>query len=182
MLLDKESRIVIPPARNVFVYTEFSLTTLVSCWMTLRLFYLQHKQTLQTLCLLIDPWNDDVLAVKKKLLEKSETTSYFQPKDLFMVCNGKPLSEDNVNDNSNYRQNGVVVVGDGGLCRRHHFFREGTTVLVSYRNRGGCFMVSFSILLMIGAALIGSFCTCGLSLCVVPFLVPLLFILPLFCL
>jgi hypothetical protein len=29
---------------------------------------------------------------------------------------------------------------------------------------------------------VGSMCTCGLSLVVVPFLVPLLFILPLFCL
>ena len=79
-----------------------------------------------------------------------------------MVWNGKPLDDDS-------------VFGDYNL-------REGATVVVSYRNRGGCFMVSFSILMMIGVALFGSFFTCGLSLCVVPFLVPLLFILPLFCL
>ena len=138
----------------------------------------------QTLCLLIDPWNDDMLTVKKKLLAKSETAPFYQPNDLFMVCNGKPLFEDDVLDINNCQDDGVVVVGGSDVCRRrrHYCFREGATVLVSYRNRGGCFMVSFSILLMIGAALVGSFCTCGLSLCVVPFLVPLLFILPLFCL
>lgn len=136
----------------------------------------------QTLCLLIDPWNDDMLSVKTKLLAKSETTPYYQPKDLFMVYNGKPIFEDDFMDKNNCCQDDSVVVVGGSSVRRRHQFREGATVLVSYRNRGGCFMVSFSILLMIGAALVGSFCTCGLSLCVVPFLVPLLFILPLFCL
>jgi hypothetical protein len=59
---------------------------------------------------------------------------------------------------------------------------EGSTVFVQYRNRGGCFMVSLTVLTMIMAALVGSFCTCGLSLFVIPFLLPFLFILPLFCL
>jgi hypothetical protein len=45
--------------------------------------------------------------------------------------------------------------------------REGSTVMVSYRNRGGCFLVSFTILFMIGGALIASFFTCGLSLCAI---------------
>jgi hypothetical protein len=113
----------------------------------------------QTLCLLIDPWNDDMLTVKKKLLAKSETAPFYQPNDLFMVCNGKPLFEDDVLDINNCQDDGVVVVGGSDVCRRrrHYCFREGATVLVSYRNRGGCFMVSFSILLMIGAALVGSF-------------------------
>jgi hypothetical protein len=108
--------------------------------------------------LLIDPLNDDIISLKKQVLAKSGTK--LTANDLFMVWNCKPF-EDN-----------------GGV----RTLREGATVTVSYRNRGGCFMVSFSIVIMIGAALLGSFCTCGLSLCVVPFLVPLLFILPLFCL
>jgi hypothetical protein len=75
---------------------EYSLT--LSNWTPLWFCYIQHtKHARQTLSLLIDPWNDDVLFVKKKLLEKTETTPYYQPKDLFMVCNGKPLSEDDVN-------------------------------------------------------------------------------------
>jgi hypothetical protein len=106
----------------------------------------------------IDPLSEDVLSIKKKVISKSEIP--FKTSDLFLIWNGKSIA-----------QPGVVST-----------LREGSTVLVSYRNQGGCFLVSFSILMMIGVALVTSFCTCGLSLCVIPFLVPLLFILPLFCL
>ena len=47
---------------------------------------------------------------------------------------------------------------------------------------GGCFLVSFSVLLMIVGAFAMSFCTCGASLIFIPLLAPLLLILPLFCL
>jgi hypothetical protein len=130
-----------------------------------------------------------VLAVKKQLLEKSETKPYYQPQDLFMVCNGKPLDEYIVNDNTNHCPNGVVTGGDG-VCRprrRHYYFREGTTVLVSYRTRGGggfivsfVYIVSYSILtIMIGVSFLGGFYTCGISCLILPFLVPFLSIVPL---
>uniref|UniRef100_A0A6U2EV35 Ubiquitin-like domain-containing protein n=1 Tax=Hemiselmis andersenii TaxID=464988 RepID=A0A6U2EV35_HEMAN len=48
--------------------------------------------------------------------------------------------------------------------------------------RGGCWFFSISILIIIFCSIILSFCTCGLSLAVVPFLVPFLFILPCLCL
>ena len=57
-----------------------------------------------------------------------------------------------------------------------------STINVQYRNNGGCFMLSLTVLTMIMAAIVGSTCTCGISLLVVPLLMPLLFILPLFCL
>ena len=56
------------------------------------------------------------------------------------------------------------------------------TVHVSTKHRGGCFMISFTVLCLIITAVIGSTCTCGISLIAVPFLLPLLFVLPLFCL
>jgi hypothetical protein len=89
-------------------------------------------------------------------------TATFLSKDLFFVWNGKPLDDDD-------------MLLDYGM-------KANSTISVSYRNRGGCFMVSFSILCIICAAVLGSPCTCGLSLFVVPLLMPLLFILPLFCL
>jgi hypothetical protein len=56
------------------------------------------------------------------------------------------------------------------------------TIHVTVRLNGGCFMVSATVLGLIMTAIVGSTCTCGLSLVAVPFLLPLLFILPFFCL
>ena len=53
---------------------------------------------------------------------------------------------------------------------------------LSFALDGGCFLISFSVLLMIIGAVMMSFCTCGASLIFVPLLAPLLFILPFFCL
>jgi hypothetical protein len=85
---------------------------------------------------------------------------------LCMVWQGKPLEDDAV------------------LSHYMPFQQQGNnnTIVVWQRQRGGCFMVSLSILVIIFFALMGSCCTCGLSLLVVPVLLPLLFILPLFCL
>ena len=83
----------------------------------------------------------------------------------FIGPNGKPLREDPMFNNNNN-------TGGGG----------DMTVHVHYRNEGGCFILSLSVLTMIMIAIIGSTCTCGMSLLVVPLLMPLLFILPLFCL
>jgi hypothetical protein len=85
-----------------------------------------------------------------------------------MVCTGKVLDEEND------RPIRLLV---GGANRN-----ALPEVQIWGRQRGGCFMVSASILCIITAAIIGSPCTCGISLLVVPVLLPLLFILPLFCL
>ncbi|GMH71889.1 hypothetical protein TrVE_jg6641 [Triparma verrucosa] len=55
-------------------------------------------------------------------------------------------------------------------------------VSVSVRSPGGCFIISFTILCILCASLVLSLCTCGTSLIVFPFLLPLLFILPFCCL
>lgn len=84
--------------------------------------------------------------------------------DISIVYNGKPLDDDHqVHDYV-----GVPL--------------RPVTMHASIRLRGGCFMVSATVLGMIMTAILSSFCTCGLSLIAVPFLLPLLFILPFFCL
>ncbi len=59
---------------------------------------------------------------------------------------------------------------------------DGSTYVVRChrRSRGGCFIISFTIFCILCLASVMSFFTCGLSLCVFPFLLPLLFVLP-FC-
>jgi len=84
-------------------------------------------------------------------------------RDFYFIVQGKPL---NLSDD----ESKVALLHDQ------------STVFVQYRNRGGCFMFSFTILMTILAAIVGSTCTCGLSLLIVPLLLPLLFILPFFCL
>jgi hypothetical protein len=84
-------------------------------------------------------------------------------KDSLLTWNGKPLEDEH--------------------CLAHYGFpQNGMTIHASHRLKGGCFMVSLSILFVIIMSIVGSMCTCGLSLVVVPFLMPLLFVLPLFCL
>ena len=121
----------------------------------------------QTFCLWLDP-TLDIATIKLKLLEHKRLTgstplsATFFSKDIFLICNGKPLDED-------------MLLADYHLPRH-------ATIHVNYRNKGGCFMVSLTILSIICASVIGSPCTCGLSLFMVPLLLPLLFILPFFCL
>jgi hypothetical protein len=126
-----------------------------------------YSRIAQTFCLWLDP-SLDIYTIKEKLVEhrratgQTATSATFLSKDLFFICNGKPLSDE-------------MLLSD-------YNFPENSTIHVSYRNRGGCFMVSLSILCIICASVIGSPCTCGLSLFMVPLLLPLLFILPFFCL
>jgi hypothetical protein len=80
--------------------------------------------------------------------------------DIFLSSNGKPLV-------------------DQAKLSDYHL---GSTIHVAGRVRGGCFMLSATVFAIICCACLSSLCTCGLSLVVVPFLLPLLFILPLFCL
>lgn len=119
-----------------------------------HIFVVASKPSLawQSQCLWVDPYHDSVADTKKRLKDNSVWT-----------WNGKPLQDDG-------------VLADYGTIS------DGLTIHTYPRQRGGCFMVSLSILGIIMCAIAGSMCTCGLSLVVVPFLMPLLFILPLFCL
>lgn len=125
--------------------------------------------SLQTLCLWLDP-ELNIYSIKQTLLAHQAKSSSSAPlgctaNDIFFVWNGKPLDDQAL------------------LCdyigKRNN---NNSMIIVGYRNRGGCFLVSFSILCIIILSIIGSFCTCGLSLLIVPVLLPLLFVLPLFCL
>jgi hypothetical protein len=91
-------------------------------------------------------------------------------KDIFFVWNGKPLTD---------RALLQDYIGEAGKKGRNN---STVTIFVSHRQRGGCFMVSFSILVTICAAILSSPCTCGFGLLIIPVLLPLLFVLPLFCL
>jgi hypothetical protein len=85
------------------------------------------------------------------------------------MFHGKPMDDDD------------DLLSDYGITRNSHTNRHHT-VFVNQRVRGGCFMVSASVLALIGTAIVGSMCTCGMSLLVVPVLLPLLLVLPLCCL
>lgn len=102
---------------------------------------------------------DRLSVIQKKVFNEIGLRSCYQ----VMHCNAKPLF-------------------DGRLSLKDYGVAENSTIFVSSRTKGGCFMVSFSILIAIAVAFLMSLCTCGLSLCVIPFLLPLLCILPLFCL
>jgi hypothetical protein len=94
-------------------------------------------------------------------------------KDIFFVWNGKPLTDQALLQD----YTGVVSPSKASSCNRSII-----TISVIHRQRGGCFMVSFSILMTICAAVLTSPCTCGFGLLIIPVLLPLLFVLPLFCL
>eukprot|EP00980_Cylindrotheca_fusiformis_P001440 scaffold345_cov134-Cylindrotheca_fusiformis.AAC.51 len=114
----------------------------------------------KTLCCRIDPKQASITKLdilNERVLE--EYPSYEE--NYFFEMQGKPLN---------------------GMTCNSLMWMDGSTVFVQYRNRGGCFMVSLTVLTIIMAAIVGSTCTCGLSLLIVPLLLPLLFILPLFCL
>jgi len=133
----------------------------------------------QTFCLQVDPKTSVAeLATsiwEHALLQTTDATtsssSLSLSRDFCMVCRGKVL--DPTNDNNDRALCDIVACSP---------YEKMIDVQVWTRQRGGCFMVSFSILGIIMAAIVGSTCTCGLSLLIVPLLLPLLFILPLFCL
>ena len=71
-----------------------------------------------------------------------------------------------------------TTLGDYDSCCLNR--GEGRHVVVEFhkRERGGCFVFSFITLCAIIVCAIAGFCTCGLSWLIIPFLLPLLFILP----
>ena len=99
-------------------------------------------------------------------------TPKLQSHDLSFIYRGKPL-EDDMSFQTYYNNKKVALSSSSSAP---------PTIHVSVRLYGGCFMVSATVLGMIMTAIVGSTCTCGLSLIAVPFLLPLLFILPFFCL
>jgi hypothetical protein len=95
--------------------------------------------------------------------------------DMSFMYNGKPLDDDHhLQDYLHYMHTGQPATTQPQ--------NAPITMHVSMRLYGGCFMISASVLGLIITAIIGSTCTCGLSLIAVPFLLPLLFVLPFFCL
>jgi hypothetical protein len=118
--------------------------------------------------------SSDTTSILTTLLGFFWWSSLFTPKvqahDLSFMYRGKPLEDD---------MPFCAYYNTGGA---NTFSTVPPTIHVSVRLQGGCFMVSATVLGMIMTAIIGSTCTCGLSLIAVPFLLPLLFILPFFCL
>jgi hypothetical protein len=124
-----------------------------------------NAQIFQTLCCVIDAGNsnsnadfvnDVVGALVQKVMAEYPTMNR---NNFFFEVGGKPLSNSS-----------TVSI------------RNGSTVFVQYRLRGGCFLVSFTIMMTIFLLILSSTCTCGTSLLLVPLLLPFLFVLPLFCL
>ncbi|EWM21871.1 hypothetical protein Naga_100169g6 [Nannochloropsis gaditana] len=74
------------------------------------------------------------------------------------------------------------------LGTQHHLSKKAMatyqmpTVEVGIRQRGGCFIVTFTLLTILFFATLCAPLTCGTSLCLYLFLLPPVFILPFFCL
>jgi len=66
------------------------------------------------------------------------------------------------------------------LALKEYGLQPNSTIHVCVKQKGGCFIVTFTILTILFFALLGAPFTCGFSLCLFPFLLPLVFILP-FC-
>ena len=124
---------------------------------------------IQTLCMMVNIHNDDILSIKKRLADITssggeEPSFVMATKDMFLLWNGRPLDDDCV------------------LADYHMTTKSMATVFCHQRKRGGCFAVSASVLVVIFASILGSTVTCGASLIMVPLLLPLLLVLPLCCL
>lgn len=102
--------------------------------------------------------------------------------ELYLTYNGKIMAPYNTLEDcfSPYIFRCTTTTGSCGSMDNKPM--SPITIHANYRLKGGCFIVSFSILMTIIAAVCMSICTCGFSLLVIPILAPLLFILPLFCL
>jgi hypothetical protein len=157
---------------------------------------LLHVSLHQNISLTTNP-NAEVHEVKKMLLKKlalveaaqqqqlsaahsSEMTAVFS---MLWLASTIWLSQSRWNDLV-FLYNGKVMHDDGTLADYMigSSGRSVATVHASLRLKGGCFMVSASVFCLLCTAVIGSTCTCGASLVAVPFLLPLLFVLPFFCL
>mmetsp|Transcript_4108 Transcript_4108/g.5707 ORF Transcript_4108/g.5707 Transcript_4108/m.5707 type:complete len:128 (-) Transcript_4108:254-637(-) len=86
----------------------------------------------------------------------------------------------NIKSANFFLQHGTKILGDNSQSIETFGIQDGSTVFLTYRTRGGCFIVSLSILWVIALLILISPMSCGGSLLVVPFLLPFLFILPCF--
>jgi hypothetical protein len=116
---------------------------------------------LQTLCCIVDANRASIQLVNSLKQKVLDNYPRYDKGAFFFELDGKPLST-----KSSYRPR----------------LADGSTVFVQYRNRGGCFVVSLTLMMTIFALIISSPCTCGASLLFIPLLLPFLFVLPLFCL
>mmetsp|Transcript_5 Transcript_5/g.10 ORF Transcript_5/g.10 Transcript_5/m.10 type:complete len:170 (+) Transcript_5:132-641(+) len=123
----------------------------------------------KTLCCVIDPKQASIVALvdgfEQKVLERYPS---YDRSNFYFEVGGKALVKGQATEQQ--------------LTTTTTLFSNGSTVFVQYRNRGGCFMVSFTLMMTIFALILSSTCTCGASLLIVPLLLPFLFVLPLFCL
>ena len=87
--------------------------------------------------------------------------------DLYLSCGSKCL-----HDNDAYLNDLLSITAKSSSI-------YPTTIHVGIKQRGGCFLVSATIALILFIAILLAPVTCGTSLCVFPFLFPLLFVLPL---
>jgi len=87
--------------------------------------------------------------------------------DLYLSCGSKCL-----HDNDAYLNDLLSITANSSSI-------YPTTIHVGIKQRGGCFLVSATIALILFIAILLAPVTCGTSLCVFPFLFPLLFVLPL---
>ncbi len=74
----------------------------------------------------------------------------------------------------------LALYGLGGHMQQQQ--QQVQTVEMGVRTRGGCFIVSFTILTILVIATLCAPVTCGTSLLLYVFLLPPLFVLPFFCL
>jgi hypothetical protein len=154
----------------------------------------------QTVALDVDP-HTEISEVKTMLIAKHQQTNSCKPHEytatsaaapitdlslvaltfwlsMWLAALGVPATGGVRSDDIYFSSNGKPLVDQAKLSDYH----LGSTIHVAGRVRGGCFMLSATVFAIICCACLSSLCTCGLSLVVVPFLLPLLFILPLFCL
>ncbi|KAG7367226.1 hypothetical protein IV203_029897 [Nitzschia inconspicua] len=93
----------------------------------------------KTLCCVINAHQAAIVHVVVHTLEKKVMEQYptMNRKNFFFEVGGKPLS---------------TTTNTTTACLLHN----GSTVFVQYRNRGGCFMVSFTVMMTIFALILSS--------------------------
>mmetsp|Transcript_5336 Transcript_5336/g.14436 ORF Transcript_5336/g.14436 Transcript_5336/m.14436 type:complete len:202 (+) Transcript_5336:282-887(+) len=113
---------------------------------------------------------DEIMGVLRQQVTKNYP--YITMEDVYFSAKGKMLTVGDPAGTTHGEEDRCLSIFDD----------DGVTVFVHRRLRGGCFMVSCSVLGLILFFVVISPCTCGLSMVAVPLLLPLLFILPLCCL
>ena len=145
------------------------------------------KLLFQTLALDVTDPQESIRNLKRRIVTKSiqndqpqqlEVSSYYYYQQMMMIMWQNAMLAVN-NDDIFLTHAGKVWRDDGRLadyasgCSHSSMMVPVLLLQATRRQKGGCFMVSLSILAIIIAACVGSLCTCGCSLIIVPFLLPL---------